>query len=428
MIFKFTRDNGGASMVLTALALGMFAGICAIAVDYGYAVVMKQRLQGSADAAAMAAIIEIPDTSAAETAAIDYASRDMPVAQHGSVVVAADVEPGSWDMDNRTFTAGGSPTDAVRITARRSQANGNALGMFFARILGIASSNVSAFAIAWKSEPGECVVTLEEDDTGLYVNSSSSVTTENCSVQVNSDDSKAIESNSGSTVDAGSGEICVVGNTSGGGISPSPTTGCSAMPDPLASLSPPSYGGCNHSDKVVVEDGDTETLSPGRYCKGIEINSGGVANFSPGVYVIEGDKFSVNSDAVANGTGVHFYLRDKDALIHFNSDSTVNFSAPTSGDMSGILFYSDRNIGDEMDHEINSRSSSVLNGVTYLPTGNLAVNSESTLGGANSCIKLITLRLEVNSDSTLHIGDNFGSSGCGVPLPTIMAGAIRLVR
>ena len=345
------------------------------------------------------------------------------------MLVAADVEPGSWDGENRVFTAGGTPTNAVRTTARRSQANGNPLGLFFARVIGISTSDVSAFAIAWKSEPGECIVTLGDEDKGLYVNSNSHVETEDCSIHVNSDDSKAIESNSGSTVDAGDdGAICVVGNTSGGGISPTPTTGCTAMDDPLDTLQPPPVGGCDHNDKVVVEDGDTETLTPGRYCKGIEINSGGTAIFSSGNFIIEGDKFSVNSDATASGNNVHFYLNDKDALIHFNSDSTVNFSAPTSGPMQGVLFFSNRNISDEMDHEINSRSSSTLNGVTYLPQGNLSVNSESTLGGETSCIKLITWRLEVNSDSTLHIGDNFGSAGCGVDLPEVMAGAIRLVR
>ena len=42
----------------------------------------------------------------------------------------------------------------------------------------------------------------------------------------------------------------------------------------LANLSPPTIGSCDHSDKVVVQDGQTETLLPGRYCKGLEINTG----------------------------------------------------------------------------------------------------------------------------------------------------------
>ena len=83
----------------------------------------------------------------------------------------------------------------------------------------------------------------------------------------------------------------------GAGYSPEPATDCGVKPDPLASLSPPPFGSCDHTEKVVVEGGETETLSPGRYCAGLEISSDGTANFEPGTYIIEGDKFTVNAGA-----------------------------------------------------------------------------------------------------------------------------------
>ena len=426
MICDFARDTKGGTLMLTALFLGLLAGVCAIAVDYGYAVVIKQRLQGSADSAALAAIFELPDTNATQTTAINYASMNMPVDIHGTVLVAADVEPGSWNSDDLTFTTGGADPDAVRVTTRRAQANGNAWGLFFARMIGKDNTDVSAVAIASKMTPTQCVVALEPNDVGITVNADSSLTTVDCGVHVNSSNGSAIETNSGSTVTAGGGaDICTVGGYSGGGFSPAPQTGCAPIADPLASLDPPPYGGCDHTNKVEVNNGEVVTLNPGRYCAGITVNAGGTANFNPGNYIIEGDKFLVNTNSTAQGSEVHFYLNDKDALMNFNSDSTVNFSAPTSGDMAGVLFFMNRDISDEMKHEINSDSSSALSGTVYLPTGDLMINSEGVLGGDGACTIIVVLQLEVNSDSTLSIDDDF--DGCGVPVPDSMA-IVRLVR
>ena len=412
--------------MITALALAIFAGVCSLAIDYGYAVIIKQRLQGSADAAAMAGVLALPDTSAAQTSAVSYASRDMPVAIHGTVLVASDVEAGIWNTDDRTFDTSGTPPNAVRVATRRSQANGNPLDLFFASVIGIDTADVSAMAIASKVNPTQCVITLEPNDVGITVNADSSLTTVDCGIHSNSSNGSSIQTNAGSTVTAGGDAmICTVGGYSGGGFTPTPNTGCDPIADPLATLDPPPYGGCDHNDKVEINDGETTTLDPGRYCKGITVNAGGTAIFNEGNYIIEGDKFLVNTDASAQGSGVHFYLNDKDALINFNSDSTVDLSAPTDGMMAGILFYSNRGITDESKHEINSDTTSTLSGTIYLPTGDLMINSEGILGGDGACTIIITLQLEVNSDSTLSVDDDF--EGCGVPVPDSLA-IIRLVR
>ena len=77
-----------------------------------------------------------------------YAALNMPVADHGSVLVDSDIEFGHWDSSLRVFTPLVSPPDAVRVTTRRTAASGNSVGLYFAQLLGFVQTDVTATAIA----------------------------------------------------------------------------------------------------------------------------------------------------------------------------------------------------------------------------------------------------------------------------------------
>ena len=279
----------------------------------------------------------------------------------------------------------------------------------------------------------DCVIALGDDladpnFAGIMLNSNSGITTENCGIHANSTDDNSIETNSGGEITInGDADICTAGDYVGDGYSPDyPNTGCETESDPMASVLPPTFGSCDHTDKVVVQNGDTATLSPGRYCKGLEINSGGTANFEPGTYIIEGDKFTVNSNSTAEGTGVSFYMRDTAALVLFNSGSHVELSAPTLGAMAGVLLYVDRDIGELTKHEINSDSTSQLNGAVYMPESELIINSIGQMGGPGSCTNYVVGNLVVNSNSSLYVDQDYAT--CGVPIPPGFSNGVRLVR
>ncbi len=129
----------------------------------------------------------------------------------------------------------------------------------------------------------------------------------------------------------------------------------------------------------------------------------------------------------AQGTGVSFYLGDKDALTLFNSGSHVELSAPTTGAMAGVLLFADRDIAEYTYHEINSDSTSQLNGTVYMPNSELIINSIGRMGSPGSCTNYLVGNAVVNSDSELYVGQNW--AGCGVPIPGAYSTAnIRLVR
>ena len=282
---RFIKDASGSVLTVTGLALAAMLASAAIAVDLGYAYVIETRLQGTADFAAMASATELPDEDAVRSRAKAYAALNMPAATHGTVLADSDVTIGNWDDDARVFTANTAPINAVRVIARRSDDNGNPLGTFFGRVLGVTDMNISQMAIA-TNEGGAvpCVLTLADNGSdSLYLDSNAGLDLTNCSIHVNSSDSSALTALSNSTVVAD--ETCVVGGYSGGGshYSPIPTTDCDPMSDPFAGVPPPSYGGCDYND-TFVGDSDVETLTPGVYCGGIKIDSNATVTFAPHVY------------------------------------------------------------------------------------------------------------------------------------------------
>ena len=74
-------------------------------------------------------------TATIVSTAQQFAGLNMPSAQYGTIVPAADVVVGNWDIANRTFTSlatsGGTTPNAVRVTGRSTTANGNALQTLF---------------------------------------------------------------------------------------------------------------------------------------------------------------------------------------------------------------------------------------------------------------------------------------------------------
>lgn len=134
-------------MVFAMLALLVLVGFCSLAVDYGRVQTAKTELQRTADAAARAAVAKISTSVAsAQTAATSVAASN--TADGAAVVLATeDIEFGTWNSTNRTFTvlsgAARSSANSIRVTARR-----NDVPLYFATAVGMSTIDVSAIGIA----------------------------------------------------------------------------------------------------------------------------------------------------------------------------------------------------------------------------------------------------------------------------------------
>jgi Flp pilus assembly protein TadG len=423
---RLRGDERGAVFAFVALILMVLIGFSALAIDVGHLYLSRARLQSAADAAVLAAAQELPDTGSALAKLHEFASKNLAAERYGTVVVESDVGFGQWNAGGQSFTAGASPANAVRVTARMAEANSNPVSLFFGRALGFATVDVVVEAVATASRP-VCLLALEPSASqALYLDSNAQLNAPGCTVHVNSSNSRGIELKSNSGMAAAG--ICVSGgyrDDSTGSITPEPETGCPQLDDPLSSLAAPAIGSCTYTGLVL--DNAITTLSPGVYCDGLTIKGNSNVTFEAGTYIMKGKSFFVDSNSSVQGSGLFFYLDGKDAVIDFNSNSQVDFTASATGPYAGVLFFHSRNVSSLPIHRIDSNSNNKrLEGAIYLPNAKLLVDSNGAVGGGSPCMIMIARRYEFNSNSVIDLAAD--RSNCSVPLPAQAGGGLRLVN
>jgi Flp pilus assembly protein TadG len=169
----------GGVLVLVAIAMVALLGFLALVVDVGWALVNRNSLQNISDGAALAATRELghmyqqidPADQVTFTCYDACAERIREVAKDvawknraGNVNISLadeDIRIGQWHEG--TFTETGDQPDAVEVTSRRVEGLNTPVPTFFARVLGIESTPVSALATAamtgqGTTEEGELVI------------------------------------------------------------------------------------------------------------------------------------------------------------------------------------------------------------------------------------------------------------------------------
>lgn len=141
-IIPFVRtrvvEEAGAALVLVALTMVTLLSAVALAVDVGMLVTARTESQLVGDAAALAgagALRVAGDSLAAHNAALTYAAHNS-VRGENVPILAEDVDV---ILDEWT----------VRVRVNRTQARGNAVPTFFARIFGIDEVDISTTSAAW---------------------------------------------------------------------------------------------------------------------------------------------------------------------------------------------------------------------------------------------------------------------------------------
>ena len=392
----FLQDRRGSVFAMMGFGVVMAAGFAALAVDMSYLYGLKGRLQTTADFAVLAAVTQLPDEDAARTMALDYAAKNMPAAEHGAVLAGADVVTGNWNSGTRTFTPAGDPINAVRVVTRRSQANGNAAGLFFARTLGFNQVDVETTAIASSQAGDACIVALDPSvDDALRIAGTASVTMD-CGARVNSTSNRALRTNGGGCITASS--IYVSGDSQGTCIDPAVETGMTPMADPLAYLTPPTDfedDGCDEDELVEVTS--NTTLSPGVYCGGIHIYGSANVEFEPGNYTVGGSGLEIDGSGAVTGDEVMFYLqptavipfhhhRGPGKTVHFAGSANITLSAPDSGAYKDVLIYQDPATPSDRDLVFSGGANLELNGVLYAPNNLIRFAGNGDPGGATSIV------------------------------------------
>jgi Flp pilus assembly protein TadG len=136
MIFARWKTERGQAFVLTAVAMVMVLGMAALVLDVGNWFRDKRRLQGTADAAALAGAQQLPDNAAAAKAmALNYAN------QNGGDVAGANI----------VITSVYQANDTIAVKGQRSDPG------IFSKVLGNVATNITANAKARVGPPAEAL-------------------------------------------------------------------------------------------------------------------------------------------------------------------------------------------------------------------------------------------------------------------------------
>lgn len=148
------RSRRGVTLVLVALLITVLTGLTAFAVDFSRIYSARAQLKVAADAAALSAVTDLgrgePDEAVADARALLLRRTNL-VELHtltDADMSAADIEPGRWDFQTRTFTPGAwSAANAVRATARYTA------NWTLARIFGVTQKGLSTASVAALGSP-----------------------------------------------------------------------------------------------------------------------------------------------------------------------------------------------------------------------------------------------------------------------------------
>lgn len=389
---SLVRNESGTIIAPLAILMPILLGMAGLGIDIGNWYNGKRQAQAAADAAARAGALELV-RNGSESVILLAAKEDAETYGFASKDIDINMPPlaGAYSGDGFAVEA---------VIQHRPES-------YFAQALFDLDVMVEARAVAKAVELDTCIWALEEDDTGITINGTADVVLD-CGIFVNSTNSIALDQVGSSCVTASS--IRVVGGYAGTCLYPDPMTSY-PYPDPLADLSPPSIGSCDHNGKVKVNGGNV-TLNPGVYCKGIDVAGGAHVTFSPGEYIFKGGRFKVAGGSSLEGDDVTFYLTDG-AGGHAELDitaTTIDFSAPTSGDLEGILFFQDRDAPTTKTNKITGNASVELEGALYFPTTML-----DFAGTSSSVIPApMVIAREIRFTGTTSLGGN------GAELPIAM--------
>jgi Putative Flp pilus-assembly TadE/G-like len=350
---KLFENESGSIAIMSAVSATVVAGVVGVAILFNQGTWAHEQLQGSLDAAVLAATALPASASKNERINIAAITFDLNMQKSG-LAHSAD------------FNVTVAPKFVIEKTQVSALTKGTVANGFGA-VIGITDLIVVASATAVKtlSEP-VCVLALNEKQPASIEAYGTAKFNAQCAVQANSNHGAGLKIYGNATAMAAA--FGVTGGYSGSAWSPQPVEGTSVIMDPYASLPVPTAGPCMSVDKFIKTD---VTLEPGTYCGGINVKTGAHITLNPGVYIMKDGQFAVNSGSSVNGKDVMIALVGTDSYLSLLSQSATMLTSPRNGIYKNIQFMSDRDLSTSQHNKewttILGGATLDFDGVMYLP-------------------------------------------------------------
>jgi Flp pilus assembly protein TadG len=442
---KVLKDQSGNVLTLTALSLTVLMGMIALAVDVGMLYRAKQLVQRAADDGALLAASQIGTDGTGQTGANTGATQNGFTIGSGSgnVTVTPLIQtPTSTTGYVQVQVTEHTPTVFMAVLGSRFKTID--VSAMAAASYKLASSDECMLGLSPNGAQVPNVSGVETDGStnmiwntkvmsDVSVSNNGMINTPNCGVQACGPASAGSGATAAGIYASGSGKITAKSNTapsygtdnSGSTVTTTPILkGCSG--DPMASSMPakPTPGTCIDPTWMSSNGGggQARTIGPGTYCN-FNTNNIPSLTMQPGLYIITGT-FSTNSGTTITGNGVTIYLANG-VIANANNytyvaggatpygvgnGTTMNITAPTSGNYSGIAIWDGNNSASTPDtFTFGGGASSSFTGAIYAPNTNLMLGNGSGTSTVSS--NIIANTITVVGGSTFKNNYNPSSSG-----------------
>lgn len=396
---RIKKCSNGNALVLVAGGMPALIGMAGFAVDTAQWYMWKRELQHAVDQAAYAGAWARANPDSESTYKVRAQQEyDANVA----VVESFDATP-SINLAN--YGNGSNNSVLVLSSATR-------LLPFSSFLTGKATTiSVRAQATFRKgADYNACLISLREDGTGTSIGGNATIKAR-CGLAALSCDEDAIVIDGSATVLTDSIAACGKISSTDPDHNDIITEDVDGLKDVYADLEPPTND--TPRDYRCTGSGKNRqaTLSPGTY-RGLSISCNTV--FSRGVYVIDGGVLDLTHNASIIGNGVMFVLRNGATLklggmgnanaINLTPMAAADFAgtayASQADDLAGILVFEERDNNPSQSHTFNGNSNSLIEGLIYLPAGDLQINGTADV--AAQCLQISAYTIDVRGGAFLE--------------------------
>lgn len=397
------KDKKGSVALIFGLAVPMLIGFTGLAIDGTFWLKERNRLQSATDGSAISAAQALELDGA--KANLSGEARKLLTKSYGSKAASVTLQV----LNPPSSGAEVGNNSAVEVISQTSQQS------FFLGVMGIDNVTVRTRAVARiDSMADACLLSLSPgDDKAINITGNATVSL-GCGIASNSVSSEAIYLAGGSVTTttglSAVGDVYRMGAAKLTNLETTIKTHTQAVTDPYGPQgrniqAPAATGGCTGSNLRVK--GNT-TLTPGRYCGGIDFQNG-TATLEPGVYVMDAGDFSAGAQAKIVGNNVTIILTASNAnnigQLNVNGGADLSLQAPQSGTpYDGILFYQDRLAPTAKGATVNTNvlngnASLNLSGALYFPSQGLDFSGAAASNIA--CLQLVAYTVKITGNSKI---------------------------
>jgi Flp pilus assembly protein TadG len=385
------RDNAGAVAVLIALVLPVLLIPVGATVEVSRWSTVRQRLQLTADLAALAGGNAFAATSNAQSAAIAAAQ----------VAELNGGRPGTsrvWDSSQQTLTDGNIAvvvgaglwnSSNVDVSVTVSQP----LTLMMAGFLSGNGATISATAWSEISTAQDCLLSLGSSG-GITLQGTAGLTLAGCALQSNA----GISSGGSAKISAPS--LWARTTISGRGITGAQHPNSGTVSDPIAAATPAVATAFAHlaagaGTAVSVQPGVTQALTPGTFSSW---DIKGIVTLAAGLYTVNGT-ISLGAQASLSGSGVTIVTS---GAMSAGGGAAISLSAArndgtaVNGAIPGIVFAGNSTAASSF----GGNSSASVTGVVYYPNGPLAFSGVPQ-AGANGCLEVVAASIDMQGTSSM---------------------------